>query len=519
MRSAARHYAERLWSFPARMRLPRRLSRADVASAPTARHPGDEGQLAADNEVLRAIAAGLDGLDQRLAETETIQRACRRGYFTPDEDDAVRQLLLAYRNYRLAGYELILRYLGYARLENPARQLQGFMLGFGAALTLYAKSLRLIQTAEHVPLLRSKLNEPDAKFELEAGSFDEVLAGYSSLANFRLLMRANWSWYRRRRLVRELRLWDSPEWRWVLDLIRQQRRAVRQRLTHVLAARLRYDWRMFCQTTVMPLRQSRYQFQALVGGAFASARVAPHYEPALNEAVLDQLHTQLRPGDVLLVRAEGKLTSALLPGFWAHAAIYLGDRRSLEPLGLAACPHASRHWHELPAVAQPRGCVIEAISPRVQISPLAKSLRADHVAVLRPNLPAGEIAAALEQVFGHCGKPYDFEFDFNRTSRIVCTELVYRGYHGRGGISFALVKRLGRFTLTGDDIMDYVLETMSDAHPPAALPFQLVALALKGAEPVARFVAPDEAAGALRRIQAGWRPARTEPEPSPAGAG
>lgn len=62
---------------------------------------------------------------------------------------------------------------------------------------------------------------------------------------------------------------------------------------------------------------------------------------------------------------------------------------------------------------------------------------------------------------GHLGKPYDFEFDFNVSSRIVCTELVYRAFHARGGIEFKLTKRLGRWTLSADDLMDQAREVHS----------------------------------------------------------
>ena len=97
------------------------------------------------------------------------------------------------------------------------------------------------------------------------------------------------------------------------------------------------------------------------------------------------------------------------------------------------------------------------------LTPLEKCLYVDHVAVLRPNLSEAEGRAALVEAFSHYGKPYDFEFDFNVTTRLVCTELVYRSWHLRGGISLSLTKRLGRFTLSGDDIMSWFLDTLDQA--------------------------------------------------------
>jgi hypothetical protein len=74
-----------------------------------------EAHLAADLQTLREIAAGLDRLDARLDSSEIPKTATARGYFTPDEDDRVRQAVLVYRNYRLTAYETILRYLSSVR--------------------------------------------------------------------------------------------------------------------------------------------------------------------------------------------------------------------------------------------------------------------------------------------------------------------------------------------------------------------------------------------------------------------
>ena len=146
-----------------------------LSSAESRIHFSPSNRQAPDCDSLREILGGLDGLEQQLSSAQTAILARQRGYFTPDEDDRVRQMLLAYRSYRLGLYEIIYRYIDYEQIEEPTRQLRAFMVGFAAALTLYAKSLKLIQSYEHEPLIRQKLNEPDVKFGLEAGYFDDVL--------------------------------------------------------------------------------------------------------------------------------------------------------------------------------------------------------------------------------------------------------------------------------------------------------------------------------------------------------
>ena len=463
-------------------------------------------QLQRDCESFRGIAEGLDRLELALDEGRRRFSAQERGYFTPDEDDQVRQLLLAYRNYRIACWEIILRCMPYSTMTDPEQRLKSVLLGLAVALALSARSLKLIQTCEHFPLLRRKLNEPDEKYELEAGFFDEVLHSYSSLSNYRLLLQTYWYYIRHRRQIR--RIEASPDWRWLAVVIKEQRQSMLRRLLHVLLARLRYDAGAFWRTTFGSLHRARYRVRSFLGTALSETRFTTGYLPALNESVLRELRPQLQPGDVLLVRTERKLTTSVLPGFWAHAAIYFGGRPELESLALTLHPYVRKHDHDIPRDGGELGHVLEAVSPRVQISSLQACLLADHVCVLRPSVSDQERGAALAEAFGHLGKPYDFEFDFNVSTRIVCTELVYRSYHGRGAIKFPLIKRLGRYTLTGDDLMNIAVDGFASGD---AAPLRVVALVLQRRDGRAHFTKLERAPSLLRRIQRGWRPAAKAP--------
>jgi len=63
------------------------------------------------------------------------------------------------------------------------------------------------------------------------------------------------------------------------------------------------------------------------------------------------------------------------------------------------------------------------------------------------------IATAVERARTHLGKPYDFDFDFTRADRVVCTEVVYRSYEGLGGIHFLTTRRAGRETVSAEDLL------------------------------------------------------------------
>jgi len=73
--------------------------------------------------------------------------------------------------------------------------------------------------------------------------------------------------------------------------------------------------------------------------------------------------------------------------------------------------------------------VIEAIGEGVIFTSFEQSVgEADAVAVLRPTLSQEELSEAIGRALSHYGKEYDF--DFETTDRLVCTELIFRAYDG-----------------------------------------------------------------------------------------
>jgi len=67
-------------------------------------------------------------------------------------------------------------------------------------------------------------------------------------------------------------------------------------------------------------------------------------------------------------------------------------------------------------------------------------------------------AEAITRGLFHDGKPYDFDFDFTRSDRLVCTEVVYRSYEGIGGLAFELTRRAGRMTLAAEDLLRMAID-------------------------------------------------------------
>ena len=176
-------------------------------------------------------------------------------------------------------------------------------------------------------------------------------------------------------------------------------------------------------------------------------------QPFITVTQIEETEEMLEPGDILLERRNWYLSNAFLPGFWPHAALYIGREEDLANLGILEDPAVRARlseWRKTDTDGRPK-TVLEAVSEGVIFNSLEHSMSADYVAVLRPRLPKQRIAEAIVRAFDHHGKPYDFEFDFFSSDKIVCTELVYRAYEGL--LHFPLVRVMGRDTLPAIEIV------------------------------------------------------------------
>lgn len=131
----------------------------------------------------------------------------------------------------------------------------------------------------------------------------------------------------------------------------------------------------------------------------------------------------IQPGDILIRRFEGYVDKVLIPGWWNHAGMYVGEVNGKD--------------HK----------VIHAISDGVVVEDLIDFMRTDHMIVLRA--PEGTQEEAIERAKNAIGSDYDFAFDFNETLRFSCTELISHCYPD----TIKGQQRFGRLTVVADDIV------------------------------------------------------------------
>jgi len=183
----------------------------------------------------------------------------------------------------------------------------------------------------------------------------------------------------------------------------------------------------------------------------------------ITEKDLDILYKQLLPGDIFLQRRKWHLTNVGIPGFWTHAAFYIGTSNDLEhyfsdiisvealrSLIAEANPEFYKDYY-----ADGNLAVIEALRDGVILNSLYKSASADYLAVLRVNLSKKEKLYSILKAISFYGKPYDYNFDFVTDNELVCSELVFKSYRLKDdfkGVPFELELNSGRLMLSPNNI-------------------------------------------------------------------
>jgi hypothetical protein len=173
----------------------------------------------------------------------------------------------------------------------------------------------------------------------------------------------------------------------------------------------------------------------------------------------------MQPGDLLFSYTAGYTSDVFIPGAFKHAMVWVGTPEERRAAGLLPGSADDLPLERQAAFRQAldRGSLesgesadlVEAVAEGVKFSHLDTILdtHINRLAVLRPRLEAEDRRVALSGVFQYLGDGYDFRFDFTNSQRQVCTELVYRAYDARGPITFELTERMGRQTLSADDIV------------------------------------------------------------------
>ncbi len=404
-------------------------------------------------ETVVHLSAHFHELKAGATDLVNSMEASSRGFFTPTEDEQTRHLLVSYWQSRNALFELVSSLHQLDRFE-PQHRPAALLIAYAGALVLVDVARFLRENFHHRPVVRAKLNEPEPYFGIPKGTYDLIQKSLTSPVHAWHLYHASAFMHENREQLNSVSQ-DSPGLQKVLRIAVALQGRMEVSVDQFVLARTRATTRAL-RTGVGRdlLGRAVYGLQKCVSRLIADRYVKSDHQPGLPAAVDDELERSLRPGDVIVVRKEHAFTNYFLPGYWPHAALYIGSLDELRDMQLDQHQNVRPRWQQLETVDRERPSrVLEAMKDGVRVRSLSCPFRSDAIAILRPQLSPEQIADAIGRGFFHADKPYDFDFDFARSDRMVCTEVVYRSFEGVGGMTFELTRRAGRMTLSAEDIL------------------------------------------------------------------
>ena len=400
----------------------------------------------------RAAIPNKDGMARLIADA---RRAQERGYFTPEEDETLRAAYSNYLGVRASLWEMVDDLLSYVDLPRQFKKgdwqshLRAFAISFAGASLLVRSGYYLIDAAKNSPIVRDKLDEAEPRYGIERKQFTKI---YDSLMSTMLMVRYRRAhgFYRRNKdeIFGAL---DAGIFLDVAQTLKEEEPHFNIKFRENLKRKARFNLFSLKRRRLSAVSKSMFFMFEAMGSDIADlkqplvkAKGAPK---RISEEVRAQMLEFVRPGDVFVTRHDDAMSNLFLPGYWPHAALYIGTDKQRAAMGVGPSDPAHQHAEGIVRF-------LESKKDGVLFRPFEDTLQVDACVILRPRFSEKDMAAALTRALSHSGKLYDFVFDFASADRLACTELVYRSYDGFGDIDFKLSERAGRQCLSAEDLLN-----------------------------------------------------------------
>ncbi len=392
-------------------------------------------------------------LQEDAPSQDALQEIIQRGKFRPAENEAIGfwfARFLTLRNGLWPVIDSVMEALDGKATPSKTptdEELRFFLVGYAAVCLLVGiDRLMLFDVGRH-SVVQRKLNEAFLELRIPRKQYTNILEAFVNEKDALALLEAMKFAKRHRERLKALA--HDPGLAKIAEALPQLETAldpsVRQYFKGVFTY-ISHKWR---RRGVVSANNVFSSLSESVG------RAASEFYKTSNKQVTPEIRQQisqfLKPGDVLVTRHAVALTNLFMPGFWPHAALYVGTPEQRDALGVVVAQEKASLWGA-------DICTLEALKDGVRLRTLESTLSVDYFVVLRPQVSDGLIAKAIERGVAHVGKGYNFDFDFFSSDRLVCTEVVYRAYDGLEGIEFPLTERAGRKTLSAEELLDFARE-------------------------------------------------------------
>ena len=400
---------------------------------------------------LYSLQDSIINLESVDREREDIKQAIERGYFRPQEDQRLWNWFARFLTVREGLWEIIdevsdaLHYD--INLIEHIEDWRYLVSGYAAACLLARMDHFLIDDIATDKLTQKKLNEKSPVHRVPRKQYTKIFHAFTDPASALVLLRVmtflavnqeQLAALEKDEIIGKL-VQKIPEFERHVDASKRR----------YLERRFRYRWHSFRRRFASAKQRTTFLFLEQ-GGRFVSKVGASSRRKRVRDRIRLELQKLLKPGDVIVTRHERVASNLFLPGYWPHCALYVGTENDREKMGIKIDKLRALRWSGDKSV-------LEALKDGVLFRPVTETLAVDAVAIVRPVLTVKEIAQGIERACQHEGKGYNFDFDFFRSDKLVCTEVVYRAYDDLHKIHFELQERAGRPTLSAEDILDMAL--------------------------------------------------------------
>jgi hypothetical protein len=365
----------------------------------------------------------------------------------------------------IAGLDQLRREHGnFNLIREHGRRNASFAIAYAAFLAGYRHALEFIALADGNPALDTILNEAVPELGIPAGTFARF--------KFRFLNVGIASEFAALQVIARTYGDGPPELRRAIEEDSRVIWEMGKGKGHVLTLK----------NALAVVQKSGYSawfpLQKGVSEWMGDTKVARPHSHLISSMQIAAMGKRLQPGDIFFERHEWYLSNLGLPGFWTHVALFIGtpeERRAfftdpevrewVKGLGVSDGDFESLLQQRYPTAygrsqltkddKRPNR-ILEAISEGVSFTSLEYTGSADSLGVLRPRLSKREKALAILRAFQYSGRPYDFNFDFQTDSSLVCSELIFKVYEpggGMKGLQFPVSEVLGRKVSTPNSMV------------------------------------------------------------------
>lgn len=414
---------------------------------------------------IKKIARTLSSIETMLPELEQEAASAKNEreqiitakYFKPDQDERIKEWFTKFLTLRVSLWEIIDQAHEVATVNingiNTDDEYRLFIIGFSAACQIVRLDRLLLERVATHTFIQRKLNEEIPENNVEPKQYTNIFEAFVDVRNAHKILQAIKFLDRKRRKIGSFL--DDEEVGYFVRNLPQYRSYLDEHKRNYLKRSVDFFRHAFRRRGARIKQQTQFRFLEMSGRVLSECVNKTNKQ--VTHEIREQLRQYLKPGDVFVTRHKYALTNVFLPGFWPHSAIYVGTEHERESLGVELPDRLREKWRE-------DICTFEALKDGVRLRALESTLAVDGFVVLRPTVSEKGIKQAIERVIAHEGKEYNFDFDFFRSDRLVCTELTYRAYDEIEHIKFTLKYRAGRPTLSAEDLCDLALNTsMFDA--------------------------------------------------------